>query len=45
MTDAGLASLKELTTLDAVYLWQSKVTEQGAKQLQSALPNAKINFK
>lgn len=45
VTDAGLASLKELTTLDAVYLWQSKVTEQGAKQLQSALPNAKVNFK
>ncbi len=45
MTDAGLESLKELKTLEAVYLWQSKATEAGVKKLREALPGAKINFK
>jgi hypothetical protein len=37
--------LKELKSLEAVYLWQSKATDAGVKSLRKALPGAKINFK
>lgn len=45
VTDAGLEQIKALKNLESIYLWQSKVTDQGVKKLQSALPEATINWK
>lgn len=44
VTDTGLDSLKELKSLRSVFLWDSDVTRRGAKDLERALPDAKVNF-
>jgi internalin A len=43
VTDAGLKHLKELTELQTLSLWKTKVTDAGAKDLLKALPNCKIS--
>ena len=43
MTDKGLDSLRGLTNLQSLYLWQSKVTDAGVSNLQKALPDLKIS--
>ena len=35
---AGLATLSGLKSLKKVYLWQSKATAEGARQLQEQVP-------
>ena len=42
ITDAGLEYLQRLTKLHELYLWDTKVTDQGVKKLQQALPNCEI---
>ena len=42
VTDAGLVHLKGLTQLQELYLVDTKVTDEGVKKLQQALPNCKI---
>lgn len=42
VTDAGLAHLRGLTELQDLDLEKTKVTDQGVRQLQQALPNARI---
>ena len=44
VTDAGLASLKNMKFLRKVYAWQSGVTEKGAAELKKALPNVDVNL-
>jgi len=43
VTDAGLVHLKELTNLHTLYLINTKVTDEGVKKLQTALPNCNIS--
>ena len=43
VTDAGLEQLKGLKHLRSLYLWQTKVTPEGVKALQAALPGCDIN--
>ena len=38
----GLSKLKDLKNLKKLYLWQTKVTNEGVKQLEEALPDLKI---
>lgn len=42
MTDAGLKELAPLTNLTALYLIDTKATDEGVKELQKALPKCKI---
>ena len=44
VTDAGLASLKNMKFLRKVYGWQSGITEKGAAELKKALPNVDVNL-
>ena len=44
VTDAGLASLKDMKFLYKLYAWQSGVTEKGAAELKKALPNIDVNL-
>ena len=43
MTDAGLENLKGLRNLRHLYVWQTKVTEVGAKNLKAALPTLELS--
>jgi hypothetical protein len=42
VTDAGLQHLANLKHLKKIFLWQSKVTENGAKQLRAAIPGVEV---
>jgi hypothetical protein len=42
MTDKGLEHLKGLTQLQMLFLRETKVTDQGVKKLQQALPKCNI---
>src|SRR5204862_328520 len=42
VTDAGLKELEDLKQLTALYLAHTKVTGEGAQELQTALPKLKI---
>jgi len=42
VTDRGLAPLATITSLRALYLWQTKVTDAGVKMLSSQLPKCRI---
>jgi hypothetical protein len=44
VTDAGMEQLKNLRALKRLYLWQTKVTAQGAEKLQRALPGLEISL-
>jgi hypothetical protein len=39
-----LKDLSALKSLEEIYLWGSKVSENGVKDLRAALPNTKIIF-
>ena len=43
VTDKGLEQLKGLANLKHLYLWETKVTAQGASGLQAALPKLQIS--
>jgi hypothetical protein len=43
ITDAGLPCLYGLAKLQAVYLGDTRVTVEGVKKLQEALPNCEID--
>jgi hypothetical protein len=43
ITDAGLNSLGGVKSLKAVYLWQTKTTEQGVSAFKVKRPNVIIN--
>jgi Leucine-rich repeat (LRR) protein len=45
VSDAGLKHLHSLKNLKAIYLWQSEASAKGAKALEQALPDAKVNLK
>ena len=42
VTDAGLAHLREMTSLHELYLRDTKVTDEGVKALNETLPNCMI---
>jgi len=42
VTDAGLEHLKGLTTLQELHLSHTKVSDEGVKKFQQALPKCKI---
>ena len=42
VTDAGLENLKGLHQLQSLWLCCTKVTDDGLKKLQQALPNCQI---
>ena len=42
VTDKGLAELSEMKKLKKLYVWQTKVTKDGIKQLQEKLPELEI---
>ena len=42
VTDAELVHLKDLTKLRILYLSETKVTDDGVKEPQQALPNCDI---
>ena len=42
VTDKGLKHLAGLTKLKNVYVWQSKVTEAGMKELEKQIPGLKV---
>jgi hypothetical protein len=42
VNDYGLEHLKELTSLEVIQLGGTKVTNDGVKRLQEALPECKI---
>jgi Leucine-rich repeat (LRR) protein len=42
VTDALLAKLATLPKLKKLYLWQTKVTEEGVKKLKEALPECEV---
>jgi hypothetical protein len=44
VSDAGLAQLQGLKKLKNVYLWQSKVTDEGAETLKKALPTLSVDM-
>jgi len=44
VTDAGLATLKNMKFLRKVYAWRSGITEKGATDLKKALPNVDVNL-
>ena len=44
VTDAGLVHLRRLTQLQELNLDDTKVTDQGATELQQALPNCNIRY-
>jgi hypothetical protein len=43
VTDKGLEQLQGLASLKHLYLWQTKVTAEGAAALQKALPTLVIS--
>jgi hypothetical protein len=43
-TDAGLAHLKGMPSLQGLYLWDTQVTDAGVKDLHDALPKCKIHY-
>ena len=42
MTDAGLEHLKKLTKLQSLYLGETRVTNEGVKKFQQALPTCYV---
>ncbi len=44
ITDAGLQNLQGLSSLQKLNLRLTKVTEEGVKKLQQALPNCKVDY-
>jgi hypothetical protein len=45
VTDKGIQTLASIPSLKEIYLWNSKVSADGAAKLQTALPNAKIIYR
>ena len=45
VTDAGLKQLAAIKSLKTVYLWNSKATEAGAKQLTASIKGLKVVLK
>jgi hypothetical protein len=43
ITDAALVHLKGLTNLKGLYIRYTRITDEGVKNLQEALPNCEIN--
>ncbi len=43
VTDAGLAQLTGLKNLRNLYVWQTKVTDEGIQKLKQALPGVNID--
>ncbi|MGB5594731.1 MAG: hypothetical protein WBM32_19010 [Crocosphaera sp.] len=44
VTDASIKTLIQLKTLKKLSLWQTKISEQGVKQIQNELSNCEIEF-
>jgi hypothetical protein len=44
VSDAGLANLADVTSLRSVYAWRTRVTEEGAGVLRSAVPGVAVNL-
>ena len=44
VTDEGLKHLAKIKSLKNIYLWQSKATKAGVKQLAAALPGVKVSI-
>jgi hypothetical protein len=42
ISDRGLAHLTKIKSLKRVYLWQTRVTEKGVRQLQKMRPDLAI---
>ena len=43
MTDAGLDTLKEMPQLREVFVFGTKVTDEGVKKLKEAAPKLKLD--
>ena len=43
VSDAGLGQLAGLKNLRNLYVWQTKVTDEGIQKLKQALPGVDIN--
>jgi hypothetical protein len=44
VTDEGILKLKTLGGLEDLYLWESEVSEAGAKALKEELPGLYVNL-
>ena len=44
LTDNSIDAIKKLQSLKKIFLWQTEITKEGVKEIQSAFPNAAIIF-